>query len=61
MNLDEFTPNEKFFILLLAFVATCWGYKKATGIDILKGCVDDENQKRNVHICPVQYHGSFLS
>ena len=43
MSLDEFTPNERFFILLLAFVATCWGYKKATGIDILKGCVDDEN------------------
>lgn len=43
MNLDEFTPNEKFFILLFAFVATCWSYKKVTGIDILKGCVDDEN------------------
>ena len=28
MNLDEFTPNEKFFILLFAFVATCWGYIK---------------------------------
>lgn len=43
MNLDELTSKEKLFILLTAFVATCWSYKKATGIDILKGCVDDEN------------------
>lgn len=43
MSLDEFTPNERFLILLFAFVVTCEGYKKATGIDILKGCADDEN------------------
>lgn len=43
MNLDEFTTKEKLFILLFAFVVACEGYKKATGIDILKGCVDDEN------------------
>lgn len=43
MNLDEFTPKERFFILLFAFVATCEWCKKATGIDILKGCVDDES------------------
>ena len=36
MNLDEFTTKEKLFILLFAFVVTCEGYKKATGIDILK-------------------------
>lgn len=43
MNLDEFTPKERFLILLISFVVTCEGYKKATGIDILKGCVDDES------------------
>lgn len=43
MNLDEFTSKEKLFILLTAFVVTCEFYKKATGIDILKGCVDDES------------------
>lgn len=43
MNLDEFTPKERFLILLFAFVVTCEGYKKVTGIDILKGCVDDES------------------
>lgn len=43
MNLDRFTPEEKFLILLLAFVVTCEDFKKATGIDILKGCVDDES------------------
>ena len=43
MSLDDFTPKERFLILLIAFVVTCEGYKKATGIDILKGCVDDES------------------
>ena len=43
MNLDELTSKEKLFILLTAFVVTCEFYKEATGIDLLKGCVDDEN------------------
>lgn len=43
MNLDELTSKEKLFIFLTAFVVTCVFYKEATGIDILKGCEDDES------------------
>lgn len=43
MNFDEFTPKEKLFLILVTIVAFNYGFKEATGIDILKGCVDDEN------------------
>lgn len=43
MNFDEFTPKEKLFLILVTIVAFNDGFKKATGIDILKGCVDDES------------------